>query len=105
MRTLTGSTENQTGNHFFNSRIEVSPDVISQEISGETVILDLKSDSYFGLDPTGTRIWELLQEGKDPEGILKIMTSEFEVKPEILKHDLAEHLQTLEAAGLITIID
>ncbi len=101
---MTGSSENQTGEHFFHSRVEVSPDVISQEIGAETVLLDLNSDSYFGLDATGTRIWGLLQQGKEPGEILTILMAEFDAEPGVLQNDLAEHLQTLEKAGLITII-
>ena len=86
---------------IFRLKIEVSPDVMFQQVSGETVILDLRSESYFGLDRTGTRIWELIQEGNTPSEILRIMVTEFDVEPEQLKQDLAEHLQSLEQAGLI----
>lgn len=102
---LTTSTEICETAKFFDSKIEVSPEVISQEISGETVILDLKSESYFGLDQTGTRIWELLQEKKVPAEILQVMESEYEVDPETLKIDLLEHLQLLEKAGLINFVE
>ena len=39
-----------------NQSISLSPDVISQEVSGETVLLDLQTENYFGLDEVGTRI-------------------------------------------------
>jgi hypothetical protein len=82
--------------------IEISPDVLFQEISGETVLLDLKSESYFGLDKTATRIWQLLQDQKDLEAIFNIMVDEFDVDPEVLRKDLQTHVQELETAGLIT---
>ncbi len=34
-----------------------SGEVLQQEVGGEAVLLDLASESYFGLDPVGTRIW------------------------------------------------
>ncbi|MBT6125779.1 MAG: PqqD family protein, partial [Halieaceae bacterium] len=43
-----------------NQVVTLSPDVISQEVSGETVLLDLNSEHYFGLDEVGTRIWQLI---------------------------------------------
>jgi hypothetical protein len=43
-------------------QITVSPEVLFQEVGGEAVLLDLKSESYFGLDDVGMRIWQLLQE-------------------------------------------
>ena len=48
-------------------RIEISEDVLFQEVGGETVLLDLASEQYFGLDAVGTRIWQLLGEGADRE--------------------------------------
>ena len=43
-------------------QITVSPEVLFQEVGGEAVLLDLASESYFGLDDVGMRIWQLLQE-------------------------------------------
>ena len=43
-----------------NQTIALSPQVISQEVAGETVLLDLESECYFGLDAVGTRIWQLI---------------------------------------------
>ena len=34
------------------------------QVGDETVILDLASGTYFGLDPVGARIWALMGEGK-----------------------------------------
>jgi hypothetical protein len=92
-------------NKVFESKIKVSPDVLFQEINGETVLLDLKSESYFGLDVTGTRIWQLLQENDDLPAVHKIMSTEFEVEPAQLQKDLIEHMMELESAGLVTISD
>ena len=88
-----------------NRRIEISPDVLSQEISGETVLLDLKSEGYFGLDKTATRIWQLLQEQRSLDEVHSTMSSEFDVDPETLRADLLHHLTELEAAGLISVVD
>lgn len=82
--------------------VHISRDVLSQEIDDETVLLDLNSEAYFGLDTTGTRIWQLLQENKDLTAVHDIMACEYEVDPEELRQDLIKHLKELEAAGLIS---
>ncbi|RKZ05194.1 PqqD family protein, partial [Candidatus Fermentibacteria bacterium] len=63
-------------------KIKISDQVLSQEVSGETVLLDLGSEFYFGLDKTGTRIWELLQSGLSIEELIGKMLDEFEVDRE-----------------------
>jgi hypothetical protein len=90
---------------ILDSKIAISSEVMFQVINDETVILDLKSESYFGLDPTATRIWELLQENQDPSVILSLLESEYDADSQVLKQDLIEHLHSLREAGLITVIE
>lgn len=46
-----------------NDKFSVCDEVVARELGGETVLLDLNSGLYFGLDSVGGRIWELLSEG------------------------------------------
>jgi hypothetical protein len=39
-------------------RFSISSEVLSQEVNGETVLLDLEGESYFGLSEVGTHIWQ-----------------------------------------------
>lgn len=39
-----------------------SDDVVAKEVGGEMVLMDLRNGQYFGLDPVGGRIWDLLSE-------------------------------------------
>jgi hypothetical protein len=75
--------------------------VLFQEVSGETVLLDLDSESYFGLDEIGTRIWMLLHEGRGQGGIVGALLEEYEVERDTLEADVAELLGNLLEAGLI----
>ena len=77
--------------------------MLSQEVTGETVLLDLNSESYFGLDEVGTRIWQLLREGKDLEQVTETMLAEYEVDIDQLQADLDELIEKLSEAGLISI--
>ncbi len=83
-------------------KIEISSEVLTQEVGGETVILDLKSESYFGLDEVGTRIWQLLQEQEDIQTITATMLNEYDVKEEQLEKDIQNLLTKLNKAGIIT---
>jgi hypothetical protein len=84
--------------------IEISSEVLTQEVGGETVILDLKSESYFGLDEISTRIWQLLQENKDLQTITSTMLDEYNVQEKKLEEDIQTLLAQLNDAGLISFI-
>jgi hypothetical protein len=84
-------------------KVKISKEVLSQEIHGETVLMDLASEQYFGLDVVGTRVWQLLQEGKSREQLLAVMLEEFEVGREQLESDIASLLEKLISAGLISV--
>ena len=86
-----------------NKRVEISTDVLSQEVDGETVLLDLNSEAYFGLDQVGTRIWQLLQEVGELPAVYDIMLDEYDVDGEKLKEDLDALITDLDEAGLISV--
>jgi len=90
---------------FSATKISISKEALSQEVNGETVILDLKSENYFGLDKVGTRIWQLLQEYGDVQKTFEIMLEEFDVDAEQLEMDINELLEKLIASGLVKIGD
>ena len=84
-----------------NKSFAVSKDVLFQEVSGETVLLDLNSEAYFGLDEVGTRIWTLLNEGKTAVEMVDVLLEEYEVERETLEGDVRDLLTALIEAGLI----
>ncbi len=84
-------------------KIEISSEVLTQEVGGETVILDLKSESYFGLDEIGTRIWQLLQEQEDIQTITATMLNEYDVEEEQLGKDIQNLITQLNKAGIVTL--
>jgi len=86
-----------------NQTITLSPDVISQEVSGETVLLDLESENYFGLDEVGTRIWQLIKETNDLKAIYDTLLTEYDVKEERLQQDLDTLRSEISGLGLITL--
>lgn len=63
----------QVTDHF-----NISSEVISQEVNGETVLLDLEGESYFGLNEVGTRIWQLIQAGQSVGKILATLLDKYD---------------------------
>ena len=86
-----------------NQNVVLSPDVISQEVSGETVLLDLGSECYFGLDTVGTRIWQLIQENGQLLTVYNTLLDEYEVEESQLRNDLEVLITEACERGLITL--
>lgn len=86
-----------------NQRITLSPKVISQEVSGETVILDMESECFFGLDAVGTRIWHLIREDATLLTIYNTLLDEYEVEEAQLQADLEALLADACERGLISV--
>ena len=82
-------------------QIVPAADVLSQTVVGESVLLDLRSQKYFGLNPVGTRTWQLLQETGDVSAIRARLLAEYEVAADQLERDLDELLERLLRAGLV----
>jgi hypothetical protein len=82
-------------------QVTISSEVLFQQVAGEVVLLDLASETYFGLDEVGTRIWQLLQEHSRLCTVYEIMLDEYDVEPARLEEDLLKLIGELADAGLV----
>jgi hypothetical protein len=89
------------GRISLDSQLRCAPDVLSRNLDGETVLLDLESGTYFGLDVIGTRIWELIAQNQPLPAILEVILDEYDVDEQRARTDLLELLDALVAKGLI----
>ena len=89
----------------FSQRLTIANDVIFRELDGETVLLNLDNESYFGLDEIGTRMWRLLTEGASIQQAYDRLLDEYEVEPEQLQSDLLDLIHQLIDSGLATQAD
>ena len=77
--------------------------VMARQVGDETVILDLGSGTYFGLDPVGARIWQLRCEGNTLGEICDTMLDEYDVAREALERDVVELADKLLEQKLISL--
>ncbi len=86
---------------IFEQRLEPSRDAVESRVGDETVLLHLKSGTYFGLDPMGTRIWAMLKDGLAPQAICERLTQEFDVANDIVEADTRRFLSELKANDIL----
>lgn len=84
-------------------RVTASRDVLSRELDGEAVLLDLNSGDYFGLNEVGSEIWRLIGEGTTVKNLRERLQATFDADIETITRDLDDLLGRLAAKGLITV--
>jgi hypothetical protein len=75
--------------------------VVHQRLGDEIVLLNLETGYYFGLNPTGARLWELISEGRGLEDAGRVLMAEYEIDEQTLSVDVGNLVGELQAKGLI----
>lgn len=83
------------------TRFSIPPQVMSRPVGNETVLLDLASGQYFGLDSVGKRIWESVAEGRSLAETADALVAEFEVGEEQARSDVIDFATSLAERGLL----
>ncbi len=83
------------------AKLSIPPQVMSRLVGDETVLLDLSSGIYFGLDGVGKRIWESVAEGLSLGETAAVIATEFEVEETQAQADLIAFATDLVERGLL----
>jgi hypothetical protein len=90
---------------FFRMRALVPADVLVQELQGESVLLNVRSGRYFGLDDMGTRMWAALTTAETLQAARDGLLAEYDVDAERLEQDLRVLVEKLVENGLVELRD
>lgn len=85
------------------SVVKPSPEVISADVDGETVLLDAAAGVYYGLNPTGSRAWPLFVAGAALSDVVDTLTLEYDVSREVLWTDLVRLVSDLSEHRLVVV--
>ena len=86
-------------------KISIPDGVLVRELQGESVLLNINTESYFGLDDVGTRMWAALTSSPSIQAAFDILLAEYEVDSAQLLADLRNFIEKLAALGLIELTD
>lgn len=84
-----------------NDILRVPDDVATRRLGDETILLNLKTGTYFGLDVVGSRFVELLERDGRIVVALRALLEEFDVKPETLEVDILRLSEEMRSKGLL----
>jgi hypothetical protein len=87
----------------FSDRVRVPDDVLISRLQEESVILNLDSERYFGLDDVGTRFLSVLTTSESIEAAYQSLLDEYDVDREELRDDLIALIENLSQQGIIEV--
>ena len=87
----------------FAERLILPEDVLISNVEGESVLLNLNSERYFGLDEVGTRMLSVLTTSNSIQTAYEVLLEEYEVENETLHRDSAELVERLVDQGLLEV--
>ena len=85
----------------FSDRVRVPDDVLISNLQAESVILNLDSERYYGLDDVGTRFLSVLNTSDSIEAAYEVLRDEYDVDAHNLRQDLLELVEDLVKQGIL----
>ena len=85
------------------SIVIATPEQVSCPLGEESAILNLKNTVYYGLNPVGARVWNLLQQARTVGDLRDTLLDEYDVDATRCETDLLELLEKMRTEGLIQV--
>ena len=85
----------------FSDRVRVPDDVLISNLQQDSVILNLDSERYYGLDDVGTRFLTVLNTSESIEAAYEMLRREYDVEEHVLRDDLSELIENLLRQGIL----
>lgn len=76
-------------------------DVLISNLQQDSVILNLDSERYYGLDDVGTRFLSVLTASESIEAAYEKLIGEYDVDAGVLRQDLLELAENLVKQGIL----
>jgi hypothetical protein len=85
------------------ARIRVPDHVVYRSFASETVMLNLQTGQYHGINPVGGRMIASLERCATVREAAQELSSEFKISSDRLEQDLCEFCVDLSARGLVEV--
>jgi hypothetical protein len=95
---------NQTTS-ILNQKLTISENTLSQELHGEIVILNMESESYYSLNPVGSKVWQLLNSKENVKAAIEQLLQIYLVDESTLHRDLTLLAEELTEEKLLISCD
>lgn len=79
------------------------PNVLVKDLDEEAVLLDVETETYFGLNGTGARMFKALTTAASIEAAIESLLREYDAEPETLRQDVEQLVEDLRSRGLLRV--
>jgi hypothetical protein len=87
------------------SKRVVVPDHVVMRVlpDGDGVVADVETETYHGLNASATQMWNALVACGSVDAAYRLLLSEFDVGPDVLRSDLQQLVNRLVERGLLVL--
>ena len=85
------------------SVVVAAKDQVSSDLGDEAAILNLKNETYYGLNSAAARVWQLIRTPRTAREVWEAVAAEYDVEPGRCERDVLALLQKLADAGLVDV--
>jgi len=78
-----------------------TPDVVGSRIEDRMALMSIRNGAYYGMDPVGSRVWDLLAQSVRVSDVCERLLGEFEVDRATCERQVLAFVQQLADAGLL----
>lgn len=83
------------------SRIQRSSEPMQAQLDDELVMMSVERGSYYGLDPVGSKIWELLEEPMTVRELIDQLMEIYDVDAATCEKETLEFLASMQEEQLL----
>ena len=85
-------------------KVYINKDIDVADLNGDKVMMNMDLGKYFALNPVGSRIWEIIEEGPvTMDEIVNKLLSEYDVERNVCSESVNTFLDMLSKENLISI--
>ena len=93
--------DKRTSKFSFAMKVTVPDQVLTRDLDDETMLLNLNSELYLGLNSTGSQILKVLSQSGSIEEALVALLAKYDIGADRLRTELSKFIDKLLEHGLI----
>jgi hypothetical protein len=78
-------------------------DVVASNIDDEKVMMSVEKGAYYGLDPIGSRVWDMIDKPIRVTELIDLLLLKYDVDRETCEQDVMAFLKELNESGILQV--